>query len=129
MLVGGIYRLADSAAGKRARGHLEEVLQERFNTEVVQRRAKENGAELTASHRFYVKVEASAVEQLNLLGEHLAVALSDQLVQLGSIGDVALNGGQTVAAAVRITKGQNTVCLAVINALKADTAADGPVKR
>ena len=130
LFAAGVYRLPGQAVhtGQRGGGQAEEILQERLDAEVGQRRAEENGAELAAQHLVQIKFLGGTVQQLDLIGELLVQIGGQQLVQCGiaQLGLGLLDLLDAVGAAVA-GEGQHLAGVAVEHALELLAAADGPV--
>ena len=65
-----VKRVNDSISGhsgQRRHSHAQKALKKRFYAEIIERRAKEHGAEFSATHFFYIKIVACAVKKLNIV--------------------------------------------------------------
>ena len=130
LVTAGIHGLAGQAvhAGQRGGGEPQEVLQERFHTEVGQGRSEEHGTQLAAQHFVQVELLGGTVQQLDLIHQLLVQVGGEQLVQCGitqfglGLADLLHAVGAAVAG-----ESQDFAGVAVEHALELLAAADGPV--
>ena len=101
----GIYKLLTRNSRQGRGRHLKEMLKERLNAEIVERRAEEYGRKLSVAHSLEVEVKASSVKKLDLLAKLCAKSLSDKRIKLFGICYIAVYAVYLLSSAVRIAEG------------------------
>ena len=127
MFVKRIDDIVVGYSGQGRHGHFKEAFKERLNTEVVESRAEEHGAEAATADFLNIKVVACTVQKLYIIGKRLSEPVADKLVQLFGLIQLALDSLNPALATVELIEGQNMPFLPVENALELTAAADGPV--
>ena len=115
--------------GRRRRGHIQEVLEERLDTEVGQRGAEEDRREGTGLNALQIEILAGAAQKLDVILQGVPQIVADQRLERRIIDGV--NSGFCLARTGNRCRLEchDVVFLTVIDALEFFSAADRPVDR